>query len=139
MSSGISISSELAEEMREAYDAVSPFIELHTSRVCPDCQRVCCIDRHGTHEPEDLAVIAALGETPPPEQPLVPDTVPCRQLAPTGCGLERWQRPYRCTWYFCTALLDEMPEEDPRGYREFMEKLKRLQDLRHEVWKACSG
>jgi hypothetical protein len=133
------LSHEIAEAMREAYDAVSPFIELHTSRVCPLCQRVCCIDRHGTHEPEDLAVIEALSESPPQEKPLEPDTRPCRQLGPTGCSLKRWQRPYRCTWYFCDALLEEMPREDPRAYREFIGRLRLLQELRHEVWKACAG
>jgi len=138
MRDGRHISRELAEEMRAAYDAVSPFIELHTSRVCPGCLKVCCIDRHGTHEPEDLEVIDALGENPPPDVPLTPDTLPCRQLGPTGCGLERWRRPYRCTWYFCTALLEEMPDEDPREYREFIGKLRHLQELRHQVWETCA-
>lgn len=132
------VSTELAGEMQLAYDAVSPFIELHTSRVCPSCQKVCCIDRHGTHEPEDIAFIEALGECTPPEQPLETDTKPCRQLAPSGCSLMRWQRPYRCTWYFCSALLKEMPEEDIRAYRDFIGKLRKLQALRHEVWKLCA-
>jgi len=131
------ISRSLAEEMREAYDSVSPFIEHHTSRVCPDCLSVCCIDRHGTHEREDLALIEALGEVPPPERPLEQDTSPCRQLGEMGCGLMRWQRPYRCTWYFCSALLEAMDQEDPRAYREFIRKLRRLQDLRLAVWSAC--
>ena len=125
--------------MQKAYDEVSPFIELHTSRVCPSCAKVCCIDRHGTHETEDLAFLAALGQSAPPEPPLKDDTLPCRQLGREGCGLKRWQRPYRCTWYFCSALLEEMPDESPRGYREFIEKLKRLQALRHEVWELCNG
>lgn len=125
----------MAQEMREAYTDVSAFIEHHTSRVCPGCKSVCCIDRHGTHEPEDLVFIEALGESPPPEPPLDDDTLPCRQLSDTGCSIERWRRPYRCTWYFCAALLEAMPEEDPRAYREFMGKLKRLQDLRNRVWR----
>jgi len=124
--------------MRLAYNRVSPFIEHHTSRVCPTCNKVCCIDRHGTHELEDLAFMEALGEFSPPGQPLDMDTLPCRQLSATGCGLKRWQRPYRCTWYFCTALLESMPGEDPRGYRQFINDLRELQALRHEVWKLCS-
>lgn len=138
-----SISRELAEKMRVAYEEVSPFIELHTSRVCPSCAKVCCIDRHGTHELEDLEFLAALAESappmPPPIPPLKQDTLPCRQLGERGCTLKRWQRPYRCTWYFCTALLEEMPSDDPRGYRGFMDKLKRLQALRHDVWEICNA
>lgn len=132
------VNPELALAMKEAYDAVSPFIELHTSRVCPTCQKVCCIDRHGTHEIEDLAFLEGLGEPPPSEQPLSADTLPCRQLGEMGCGLKRWQRPYRCTWYFCQALLDAMPTEDPKGYRDFIKKLQRLQGLRNEVWNLCN-
>ena len=125
--------------MQEAYDEVSPFIELHTSRVCPTCQKVCCIDRHGTHEKEDIAFIEGLGETPPPEQPLSEDTLPCRQLNERGCKLRRWERPYRCTWYFCQALLDTMPDDNRKEYRKFITKLQRLQGLRNEVWKVCAG
>ena len=129
----------LAEEMQRAYEDVSPFIESHTSRVCPSCAEVCCIDRHGTHEREDIAFIRALGEKPPREAPLSEDTLPCRQLCDRGCGLPRWKRPFRCTWYFCSALLESMPAEDPRGYREFMHRLRRLQSLRQEVWTLCGG
>lgn len=122
-----------AQAMREAFDAVSPFIELWTQRVCPSCERVCCIDRHGTHEPLDLLFLEILGEAPPLEPPLEPDTLPCRQLGPRGCGLERHQRPYRCTWYFCPALLEAMPSERPREYRKFMQALERLQELRRKI------
>lgn len=127
------ISRALAEEMKEAYDAVSPFIEKHTVRVCPTCEKVCCIDRHGTHEGEDLAFLHALGAGPPPNAPKAEDTEPCRHLTSTGCLLPRWQRPFRCTWYFCSPLLEEMPRENPREYREFMRALGRLQELRRAV------
>jgi hypothetical protein len=122
-----------ALEMKAAYEAVSPFIEEHTSTVCPSCKSVCCIDRHGAHEEEDIAFVAALGEALPPEKPRADDTEPCRHLCPEGCRLPRWQRPFRCTWYFCTALLEAMPRDNPRRYRSFMAELKRLQSLRMEI------
>lgn len=131
------VSRELGLQMQQAYNDVSAFIELHTSRVCPGCQKVCCIDRHGTHEIEDLAFIQSIGETPSPTEPLDDDTLPCRQLGEMGCGLKRWERPFRCTWYFCQALLDEMPEENPREYRVFIEKLRQLQQLRQQIWELC--
>lgn len=116
--------------MKEAYEAVSPFIEKHTARVCPSCEKVCCIDRHGTHEEEDLSFLAALGASAPPGSPREDDTLPCRHLSRTGCSIPRWLRPFRCTWYFCERLLEEMPRENPREYRLFMEDLSRLQALR---------
>lgn len=120
----------LALELKAAYEDVSPIIEAFTSRVCPGCRRVCCIDRHGTHEDADLAFLEAAGEGPPEDPPKGDDTEPCRHLDPGGCTIPRWQRPYRCTWYFCAALLEAMPAEDPRAYRRLVAALERLGTLR---------
>jgi hypothetical protein len=126
----------LARMMKEAYEDLSPFIEKHTMRVCPVCERVCCIDRHGSHEAEDIMFLEALGEGVPPVPRKKDDTQPCRHLGPSGCAIPRWQRPYRCTWYFCARLLDEMPHRDPREYREFVRALGRLKELRGRAAEA---
>ncbi|NIO32381.1 MAG: hypothetical protein GTN75_11410, partial [Gemmatimonadetes bacterium] len=112
---------------------VSPLIEAFTSRVCPSCESVCCIDRHGTHEAADLAFLSTIDEPPPGDSPKADDTLPCRHLGPRGCGIARWQRPYRCTWYFCPALLEAMPQADPKGYRALVSKLERLGELRQRL------
>ena len=122
---------ELAHLMRAAYEAVSPLMEEGTSAICPSCMQVCCIDRHGTHEAEDVAFILELGEAVPPERALPEDRSPCRHLGGRGCGIERWRRPYRCTWYFCDKLLAEMPAAfGARRYRELVAALGRLRELR---------
>ncbi len=122
-----------SEEMRAAYDAVSPFIESHTALICPSCERVCCMDRHGEYSAEDLAYLSALGEPLPDTTRKANDTEPCRYMTRTGCGIARWQRPFRCTWFFCDALLEEMPRKDKRGYRKFIQSLRELQALRAEI------
>ena len=125
---------ELAREMFAAFRAVSPLIERYTAEVCPGCAHVCCIDRHGTPEPLDLAFLDALGENPRPEPPLADDTLPCRHLGERGCTVERWRRPYRCTWYFCPPLLDQMPRAaGGRAYRDLVDALGALQRLRAEL------
>lgn len=120
----------LARELRAAYEAVSPLIEGFTSKICPSCENVCCIDRHGTHEEGDLVFLDASGASPPGEPPKSDDTEPCRHLGPQGCEIPRWRRPYRCTWYFCPSLLEAMPVEDPRAYRRLVAELERLGKLR---------
>jgi hypothetical protein len=122
----------LAQEILEAYNSLSPLIERFTSEVCPTCESVCCIDRHGTHEEEDARFILLLGESPPPEGPKDDDTAPCRHLSPAGCGIPRWQRPFRCTWYFCDPLLEAMPRMEARAYRRFLGDLQRLVELRRQ-------
>lgn len=103
-----------ARELREAYEAVSLLIEGFTSRICPECRNVCCIDRHGTHEEADILFLEALGGGVPEEPPRESDTEPCRHLGLRGCAIPRWRRPYRCTWYFCPPLLEAMPSPGPQ-------------------------
>ncbi|GAB4389064.1 MAG: hypothetical protein Kow0025_12170 [Thermodesulfovibrionales bacterium] len=116
--------------LRAAYEEVSPLIEAFTSEICPGCESVCCIDRHGSYEAEDSAFARALGQEPPPEAPRPEDTEPCRFLGREGCRLPRFRRPYRCTWYFCQRLLESMPARDPRGYRRLVSSLERLMEAR---------
>lgn len=117
----------LALEIREAYGALSPMIESYTSSVCPDCRQVCCIDRHATHDLADLEFIRlADSDAIPGEPPRSDDKKPCRYLGGRGCVLERWRRPYRCTWYFCEPLLERMRQDDSRRYRKVLEALEQL-------------
>ncbi len=123
--------SRFAHEIKEAYEALSPMIESYTSSLCPGCKQVCCIDRHGSHEQADIKFIRLLDSDPVPwEPPLCDDKKPCRYLDKRGCVLERWQRPYRCTWYFCEPLLEKMRQADSRRYRRVLEALERLGLLR---------
>lgn len=124
---------KLPEALTAEFDAVSSFIERHTQAVCPNCEKVCCIDRHGTYEKEDIVFLSAIGELRHDVRPKEPDTEPCRFLSPVGCGLPRIRRPFRCTWYFCTALLDEMQGGNPREYRKFIAELNRLLEHRRDV------
>ena len=122
-----------ADELREAFDSISPYIQRHTSEVCPSCPKVCCIDRHGRYEENDLVFIEALGLANLHCDPDRPDTDPCRFLSEKGCSLPRYRRPFRCTWYFCERLLESMHGDKPRDYREFMAAFENLQRLRREL------
>ena len=33
---------DLANEIKEAFNTVSPFIEKHTAIICPECNNLCC-------------------------------------------------------------------------------------------------
>jgi hypothetical protein len=123
----------IAREIKEAFDDLSPFIENHTQAACPECEKVCCIDRHGTYEEEDILFLSALGEKPETEMPRDDDTLPCRYLTPRGCKLSRHRRPFRCTWYFCSALLQSMPDDVAREYRVFIKTFQHLQELRRSL------
>jgi hypothetical protein len=51
---------ELADELKQAYDTVSPFIDKHTAVVCPECKKVCCIDKHSRYDSDDIMFMESL-------------------------------------------------------------------------------
>ena len=123
----------IAEDFKREFAHLSPFIQSHTSGVCPSCEKVCCINRHGCHDQTDILFLSAIGITIPRDETGREDTDPCRFLGDLGCMLERWMRPFRCTWYFCEPLLKSMEGEGGRGYRKFIEGLQRLIALRQKI------
>jgi len=123
---------KIVEEIKAAFDSISPYIQKHTGEVCPLCPKVCCIDRHGRYEEKDLVFINAIGMDSCNRAPDRPDTDPCRFLKESGCFLPRYRRPFRCTWYFCERLLDSMQKDKPREYRAFVSAFQRLQDVRQK-------
>ncbi len=93
---------ELAHEIKETFNVVSPFIEKHTSLVCPDCVKVCCADKHGRYDSDDLLFLKTLGIKIPQGMPDRKEIEPCRYITDKGCALERWMRPFRCTFFRMT-------------------------------------
>lgn len=115
-----------ALEMKSAMDDIDPYLNEITSRVCPECLNVCCIDRHGTYEENDMIFFNALGAAPEAVTPKLSDAEPCRYLTERGCIRPRWMRPFRCTWYYCPSLMNAFKHENPKKYRRFIELLQRL-------------
>lgn len=125
--------SELADELRQAFKAVSPFIEKHTAIVCPECKKVCCIDKHGRYDKNDLAFIRALGVKKQYDLPDRDESDPCRFLNEKGCSRERWERPFRCTQFFCDALLKSLENDNAKFYRAFVDYLQHLISVRQRL------
>lgn len=124
---------KLADELKNAFYIVSPFIEKHTSIVCPTCKNVCCINKHGDYDDNDLIFMEALGIKVPPYSTDRKDTDPCRFLKEQGCSLERWERPYRCTFFFCDPLLKSLESDDAKLFRTFMEFFQYLVSVRQKL------
>jgi len=125
--------SELADELRQAFKAVSPFIEKHTAIVCPECRKVCCIDKHGRYDTNDLLFLRALGVKKRDDLPDREESAPCRYLNEKGCSRERWERPFRCTQFFCDALLKSLENDNAKLYRAFVDYLQHLISVRQRL------
>jgi hypothetical protein len=121
---------ELAAVVAGLIEEASPHIQKGTSVVCPHCTRVCCINRHAYHEHADLLYILVLGEEAPSYKEGVRDTDPCQFLGERGCTVKRSLRPYRCNWYFCSPLLENIQSRPARDYRAFIGLLRKITEKR---------
>ena len=124
---------DLAIDIKEAFKTVSPFIEKHTAIVCPDCNHLCCKDKHGRHDQDDIKFLKAINEAVPPAQPDRNESGPCRYMSEKGCSLERYLRPFRCTHFFCNPLLKSLENDNAKLYRAFVEYLQYLIALRQKL------
>lgn len=122
-----------ARRIKDLLTSLSPLIEEHTRLVCPACTDVCCRQKHGMPKEKDRAYFTALGiENEPPEPSRGPDA-PCRFLGPAGCSKPRWQRAWKCTWYFCEPLLQAMNEGPQRKARRISELITAILALRETL------
>lgn len=124
---------EIAEELREAFNAVSPFIEKHTRIVCPNCKNLCCADRHARYDSDDIIFLNALGADTVQEHNDRAEDSPCRFMVETGCSLVRWMRPFRCTFFFCDPLLKSLENDNAKLYRAFMDYFRHLVYVRQNL------
>ncbi len=124
-----------AEKQKKLLIELSPVIEAYTAAVCPGCRDVCCKQRHGVMNEEDLRYCAALGTPPPAYDPGRMQDGPCQFMGASGCIHPRWLRPWRCTAYFCDALLAAMNSGPPKTVRHISSLIQEIVDLRNG-WKT---
>jgi len=123
------IARQFAALVREA----DPFIQQHCEAVCTTCTSVCCVNRHSFSDYGDVICLSALGH------PVLPDISgrggddPCRFLGPGGCTIERPLRPYRCTWFFCSPLMEHIMSEPAPAYRRFCNLMSRMTEKRRSL------
>jgi hypothetical protein len=135
----------LSEVVRYAHclsllmEEVSPFIQRNTSAVCPGCKNICCVNRHGYYDHRDLVYVFALGASRPAYRDGVQDNDPCQFLSGSGCTLKRPLRPFRCNWYFCSALLAQMGNGPARPYRAFVSRFQEIIEVRRTMLEAFTA
>jgi hypothetical protein len=133
---------QFAQKVREGIEQINPFIQQSTEIVCPGCMNICCINKHGYHNSEDLIYIQALGLRLPDYNFDGDDSAPCQFLSDKGCVMHRSVRPSGCNWYFCDPLLEHM-EARPEygkfddGLRDVAELWLEMMDEFQRVIKTC--
>ena len=122
--------------LRVLFEEINPLMERYIPEVCPDCEDVCCKQRHAYYDAEDMIYISARGLSVPEYSERGLDE-PCEFLSFEGCSRPRWQRPFRCTWFFCGPLLQHMNDGPGRPYRRLVGLLQDIVELRSELVSAA--
>jgi hypothetical protein len=120
-----------AQRLKTLLIESAPLIESCTLQICPAFVDVCCRQRHGMFTAADQAYLDALGEPVPAHDPTRAPDGPCQFLGPTGCAKPRWQRAWKCTWYFCDPLLQAIaagPQKQARDLSRMQNEIMRLYD-----------
>jgi hypothetical protein len=80
---------EIAQRIKNEIAGISPFIQQTTQIVCPDCKDVCCINKHGYYNYEDLVYCPLNNFT--------------QIVIPAEAGIQ-----YHCLWIpVCTGMTKE--------------------------------
>jgi hypothetical protein len=122
-----------SETVRSGIGAVDPFIEQMTTVVCHECREVCCRWENCRYDATDLVHLVTLGIAAPVYSEGLPDQGPCRYLASWGCIMTRTERPFRCTWHFCGALVSHMAQKPQKAVRSFSIRFQEIQAIRQEM------
>lgn len=126
----------MAEAVKRRYLALDPILARFTGPVCARCATGCCVNRHGFPDYEDLVLFRALGVDRAQFDPTLPDQDLCQYLGEKGCILQRFERSYRCTWFFCDELLDDFEIRKPKAFLLFEEGCTRLARSRNRFLDA---
>ncbi len=132
---------ETINRIKTLYERVSPLIERYTGQVCPDCDYICCRARHYRYDEYDRAFLEELGawralNNPSDNKASVSEDSLCPMLSERGCKLKRWQRPFRCTWFFCDELLSKMDRVAAYSEEQVFGIIREIQYLRGSLLKG---
>ncbi|GAB4488577.1 MAG: hypothetical protein OHK006_19200 [Thermodesulfovibrionales bacterium] len=123
-----------AREITRLTRELDAMLEPHTSAVCPACAEVCCRNRFCRHDAYDLAYLRLTSAPEPVYREDVTDTDPCQFLGEQGCTIGRDLRPFRCNWFFCSPLLEQMSCALPApAYRQVVQLLADISRLRRSL------
>lgn len=122
-----------AHKLKDLLTRLSPLIEEYTAATCSGCVDVCCKQKRAFPDHEDVLYMTALGLPLPDYDPARDPEGPCQFMGAAGCMTPRWLRPWRCTWYFCSPLLDAMSGGPQRKARAISGLIRQIVELRHAL------
>ena len=95
--------SNIADSISRLLQAVFPDLASLCNQTCPWCPEPCCMAATVWFDFKDLVFQHASGYDLPPNQVKRDRAGHCSYLGAKGCRLDRFSRPWICTWYICES------------------------------------
>ncbi|MBF0318290.1 MAG: hypothetical protein HQL01_00595 [Nitrospirae bacterium] len=127
---------EMARQLNAKIALAGEFITPFNAEICPQCNSVCCLNKFGCYDFDDLIYMGALGCHKDEFISFAnnaPEDLPCRYLTQTGCTISRQLRPFRCNWFFCAPLVQHMENGSMKAYRGFNRLFQEIIRLRKDM------
>ncbi len=103
----------MAKQIVLAYAEIDSTLEWACLTSCPTCADVCCGRATVWYDLKDLLTIFLSTEMLPNNQIYRRPDTSCCNLTPSGCRLQRYERPFICTWYICPdqkVVIEGLPD-----------------------------
>ena len=123
----------LGKDIKESFIELDSYFLKITKQKCRFCIDHCCVNRHGFPDFEDLIVRRSMKLSLLEYDFSVIDTKDCQFLGKTGCILKRFERSYRCSWYFCDEVFDYFEKNDQKAFLQFEDGLFKIGQKRQKL------
>ncbi len=127
----------LGTRYKEILEQIDPLIQGLTAKSCPYCGVVCCAQKFGLPNSSDMVTFLAMNVNGHVYDFQKDPRSMCQFMGEKGCILPRYQRPFRCTFYFCDPLLIQIDLLPKMENERLIQGLKKLESLRQEMTKLA--
>lgn len=121
-----------AAEIRDQLASIFPIMDRLCRSTCPHCTDICCRHACVWFDFKDLLFLHLAAVTIPGHQLIRERFERCRYCTSSGCRLDRFQRPFICTWYLCPAQT-EMLRDKPLEWQKVTACLQAVKLLRRQM------
>lgn len=124
----------LAGSLSAHFESVFPRLDALCQKTCPWCPEPCCTTATVWFDFKDL-VFLHVSKGPIPSVQVTRDSAGrCCYLSPKGCVLDRFRRPWICTWYVCETQKRLLKGQRHRRRKQTLEHVFReIKGLRLEL------
>ncbi len=128
---------DTAKDIRLKYEEISDSIEMVCSHTCVDCEDICCIRATIWFDLKDLLYmyfgLKKFPESQVEKQMKENKKNACCNFTKNGCFLNRFERPFVCTWYFCPTQTQYLNSRHPELKQTIGQTLQDIKELRNRM------